>query len=94
MPATPAEWLFTIIGTIMTILGAILAYVVKQKDREIVDLQTQQSEIKQNYLERFEKLTKIVTDGNAATIQAISDLKVDVLQKFVRREDCPFLHKQ
>jgi hypothetical protein len=69
--------------------------VTKEKHAADVErLEREMNTLRINYLDRFADLRQVVTDGFKDVVKQMETVQVDQSRDFVRRSECPYLHKR
>ena len=100
MPQNIQDFIFWLFGGAIVILGFMLKSQIKdlkdgrEKNRTLVeDMGKEVSEVKTNYLDRFNSVEKRIAESHAAIIERINALDVKLVGEYMKQSNCPLLHE-
>lgn len=66
------------VGILLTLASAILVWTFKNQIRRLDNVELENKEIKENYIDRFDEIKKIMNKHNETVHTELSSFKVDI----------------
>lgn len=73
------------IPVLVLVLSGLVGLVVKTVFEKIKNVESETKEIKENYLERFEKVHEQANEHKEEILKSIADIKIMLEREFVRK---------
>lgn len=71
----------SIFNITITIILGLVAYLYRQSEQKIKDVENENKEIKDNYLTRFEDVNRNINNLKLEILESLNDLKIQILEK-------------